>query len=588
MRLAAITLANFKSFADESEIPLDRITCLIGPNGAGKSNALYGLEKIAAILSGENYEPEKLDYFDDNDGEEMRLGATIELSDSERSILLDRPAAKPSSRQRKNIMESSLFRQLRYMTIFRTRHGHRQELIGLSDADGNAQIFVHYDLRGDQAALGLSSIKKVNLKKMYLPQLDYALVEQHHGTAELFDMLDPSLFPSLQGLFAGLRIVPAGRSMPPTVPVHQSDGLTLDGRNLPNEINDLPRDEQVEFDERMRSVTRGDPLGVEPRTVGSDLVLAVRDESLSRRTVHSELGTGQLQTLILVWQMFRGRGTIFVVKEPELHLHAERQRQVQRTIRDKNNVDGTQFIIETHSPVFLGAGPGERVVMVAKDEGRSSITEIGPENVGLIRREMGITHADSLSPTHILFVEGPSDIAAFGLFLKTVSPEHAMSTMIYSLGGAHNAINLKMLIRYLEADGRRLFAILDENSEARRQVEELEKARLLGAKFRFLAKNLEDEFDSDLVAEAAREMAAEEGCTLPLTAGELDESWKRGKDVATALKNAWDQSKCGPFSKVRLAEHMVRLSGGRVPPGIEAALRAAVAHFEGDGAGGGS
>ena len=518
----------------------------------------------------------------------MRLGATLELSGSERGILLGRPAAKSAAPPHRNVVESALFRHLKYMALFRSRHGYRQELIALSDASGHPQIFVHADSRDSQPALGFRSIKKANLKKMTLPPLAYTMIEQQYGTAELFNMLDPSLFPALQGLFSGLSIVPAGRSVPPTVPVHQSDGLTLDGRNLPNEVHDLPRRAQAAFDERMKSVTHGDPSGVEPRTVGSDLVLEIHDENLSRKTVHTDLGSGQLQTLILVWQMFRGQGTIFVVKEPELHLHAERQRQVLHTIQDKSKEDGTQFVIETHSPVFLGAGPGERVVLVTKDKGRSSITEIGADNVGLIRREMGITHADALSPTSILFVEGPSDIAAFGPFLRAVAPEHALSTMIYSLDGAHNTMNLRTLIKYLEAEGRRLFAILDENGEARRQVEELEDARLLDGNFHFLAKNLEDEFDSGLVAEAARNMAAEAGVDLALTAGELDASRARGNDTATALKNAWDAGKCGPLSKVKLAEHMVRLLGGRVPPGIEAALQAAVAHFEGGGAGGGS
>ena len=50
--------ANFKSFADEAEMPLGRITCIIGPNGPCKPNAIYCLEKTGAVLSGENYRRE--------------------------------------------------------------------------------------------------------------------------------------------------------------------------------------------------------------------------------------------------------------------------------------------------------------------------------------------------------------------------------------------------------------------------------------------------------------------------------------------------------------------------------------------------
>ena len=396
-------------------------------------------------------------------------------------------------------------------------------------------------------------------------------------------MADHALFAAAQKMFAEMKVIPADRAIPPRVPARQSDGLSADGRNLPNALNDLRRADQAEFDKRMASITHNDPLGVEPRTVGTDLMLEAREEGISRNTPHTDLGTGQIQTLILGLHVFGGSSAVFVVKEPELHLHAERQKQILRQIRGRSAKDGTQFIIETHSPVFLGAGPGERVVLVTKDAGQSSITEIGPDNVGLIRRELGITHADALSPPNILFAEGRSDLVAFGPFLKAVAPEHALSTMIYSLDGAHNTKNLKMLIKYLKAEDRRMFVILDEDDEAKRQVEELEGFELLDGNYHFLEKNLEDEFSSDLIVKAASEIATEAGCDFALTAGKLDALRKCEKDAATALKNAWNESECGPLTKVELAERMVRLSGGVAPPGIRKALQAAAAHFEGGG-----
>ena len=85
MRLHSISLRNFKSFGDGDgagvEMPLARISYLIGPNGAGKSNVLEGLESIAVVLGGSTYTPDYTDYFDDDDGRPMVLGATVELSD---------------------------------------------------------------------------------------------------------------------------------------------------------------------------------------------------------------------------------------------------------------------------------------------------------------------------------------------------------------------------------------------------------------------------------------------------------------------------------------------------------------------------
>ena len=571
MRLRGITLANFKSFADEVEIPIGRITSLVGPNGAGKSNAICGLQKIAAILSGGEYIPDKADYFDDNDGAEMRLGATLEMSDAERQALAD----------------GAPLRFARYVAAFRDGDMQRQE-VRLSPGDGTFQTFARATLKGGRYDVVHTRAGSNKPSRTTVPRSASLRRRGQSYTAEIFGLVGGSLFPAVQGLFSGMRLVPAGRAIPDRVPARQSGGLTLDGQNLPNELNALRRAEQTEFDKRMASVTHGDPSGVEPRPAGSDLVLEAREKGLSRRTVHTELGSGQRQTLILGWQLFSGSGTIVAVKEPELHLHAERQRQVLGLIRDKAAKDDVQFVVETHSPVFLGARPGERVVLVAKDTGRSRATRIGPDNVGLIQRELGITHADALGPANILFVEGRSDLVALGPFLSDVAPDHALSTMVYSLGGAYNTKNLGMLIRYLKAEGRRMFAILDKDGEAKRMVEKLEGAGLLAGNYHFLTRNLEDEFDDDLVVEAARSMAAEAGGDLALTAAELRASRDGGEAVAAALQKHWNAKKCGNFSKVKLAERIAGLAGGRVPPGIEAALRAAVTHFEGGGGDGAS
>ena len=586
MRLRSITLANFKSFADEVEIPLGRITCLIGRNGAGKSNALYGLEKLAAVLSGGNYQPKKADYFNDSDDAEMRLGVTLELSGVEQQALLDRPRTKSAAYSHGDLVGRPLFRMIKYVVSFRNDPKQSQEEVWLSDALGKLRLFVRASRRDNKCDIEHRNIEAINLKGPIFPDSELYTQNKPLGTAALFGMMDNTLFPAVQRMFAGMKIIPADRTIPSKVPAIQTNGLSPDGQNLPSALNDLRRVEQIEFDKCMASVTHGDPLSVEPRTVGSDLMLEAREGGISRDTPHTDLGTGQIQTLILGLQVFSGTGTVFVVKEPELHLHAERQKQILRLIRDKSLKGDAQFVIETHSPAFLGTSPGEQVILVTKDEGRSSITEIGPDNVGLICRELGITHADALSPANILFVEGPSDIAAFEPFLSAVAPERALSTMIYSLDGAYNTRNLKMLIKYLRTEGRRMFVILDGDDEARRQVEELRGAGLLAGNYHFLEKNMEDEFDDDLVVRAARKVAAEAGGGLALTAAELRASRNKGEAVAATLQKHWDAEQCGNFSKIKLAERIVGLAGGRAPPGIEAALRAAAAYFEGSNNGG--
>ena len=544
---------------------------------------LDAIEKIAAMLRRGKHVPMLDEFFDNGDENGMLLGATFELSDQEQLSFL-KYCARPASAVQGEPGPALPFRLVKYAATLDIT-GNLKDEIWLSTANGGLEQFISFRRANNKFILAKRSIRRVGAKGGPLPPMCSRRRDGPLSPGDLFTLVDSSLLTRMAVMLDSIKVIRTDRQIPPAVAVGESTRISTTGNNLPNELNDIPRHKQDEFDKYMATATRGDQLGVEPRTVGSDLTLEVREDGLSRQAKHTDLGSGQLQTLILGWQMFIQEGAVILIKEPELHLHAERQRQVLGLIRDKAAKDGTQFVIETHSPVFLGAGQDERVVLVTKDKGRSSATEIGPGNVELICRELGITHADALRPTNILFVEGLSDAATLNPFLWAVAPDRALSTTVYALDGAHNTKNLKILIKYLKAEGRRMFVILDENDRARRQVEELEGAGLLAGNYHFLAKNIEDEFDDGLVVKAAREMAAEAGGDLALTAAELRSSRGGGEAVAATLERRWNEEKCGNFSKIKLAERMVRLSGGKVPPGIRKALREAVAHFAGGGAG---
>ena len=586
MKLSSIYLKNFRSFGGESgggtEIPLARINYLIGPNGAGKSNLLDGLEKVSTILGGGEYEPGPADYFNNDTDLAMQLGATIELSMEERLHLLIQLNMEPLAVEMDDLHNLPILRLLRYYVTFVNGKKQDERVLATIDDKSFHTLSLAYK-KGGSSVSNTRNLKMIDLHNISLSKVYQNTQRGFPHTNDVIEQVDATLPEMIRAHFSGLRNLNIDRKIADSVPPRESAGLSTDGRTLPTELAGLNRDEQIKFDEYMKQITHGDPESVEPRMRGSAFVLETKETGLARRGTHADLGSGQEQSLILGWHLRNPPNSIFIVKEPELHLHPERQKQILRQIKQSDS--DLQFVIETHSSVFMGAGRDERVILVTKDAGRSSATKIPPDNVGLIRRELGITYADAIRPANILFAEGLSDLAVFEPLLRAVAPEHAVSTMIYTLHGAHNTKNLKMLIRYLEADGRRVFVILDEDDEARSQVKELEDADLLDGNYHFLARSLEDEFDSSMVVRAAGEMAAEAGGSLSLTADELDGLREKGESVAAALKKRWNEGRCGVFSKVILAERIVELLGNDIPPGIEAALRAAVAHF-GDGDGG--
>ena len=586
MRLRSISLRNFKSFGDGNgdgtEIPLARISYLIGPNGAGKSNVLEGLEKIALMLGGGSYKPERADYFDSDDGRPMVLGATVELSDEERMRLLDLSRNKSVEAARGKLPDMPIFRFVRHSAEY-VDGQKRRETISTTVGDDSFHVLAVAYGDGEYYAVEARRLKTVN--PISMPPLELRLddTDQFPSTRKLISLTDPSLSKSMADLFSGLRVIGTGRKIADSVEAGEAKDVSADGHNLPNELVGAGRGGQDAFDRYMEPVTHGDPESIEPGMRGSRFVLETREGGLKRRRTHADLGSGQEQSVILGWQLFKAPFTIIAIREPELHLHANRQKQIRRLIQ--NSRPDLQFVIETHSPVFLGTAGDETVLLATKSGGQTGVARIAPENMGLIREELGISHADALYNENVLFVEGESEFRAFPLLWETLSPGISPPPSCFSLGGAGGAKRLRPMLKYLKSDGRRFFVVLDGHGDTKSHVHKLQREKLLGDNVRLLPQSFEDEFSSAQIIDAVNKAAAEANVRAPrLTPEELDAE-RAGAAVADVVKKRWFEYTGSGLNKVSLARHLGGLPKGDIPPGIAGALGAAAAHFKARGGG---
>lgn len=90
---------------------------------------------------------------------------------------------------------------------------------------------------------------------------------------------------------------------------------------------------------------------------------------------YEELGTGQQQILALSFahaygKSFLGQGLIFIIDEPEAHLHPLAQKWLAKKI-SKMAEDGLQIILTTHSPYFLDLNYIEGIHLIRKFDGRT-------------------------------------------------------------------------------------------------------------------------------------------------------------------------------------------------------------------------
>lgn len=578
VKLRSISLRNFRSIGDEDgtgiEIPLGRINYLIGPNGAGKSNVLAGLKNVAAILAGGEYKPKKADYFDNDVGRTMELGATVELSKQERLRLLNLSGNKSNAVIHGELPHWPIFHLVKHSVAF-VNSEKQGERISTTVKDESFHTLSEAYRKGDKCVVGLRGLKGIDLRNMSLPELSSGTHRGILTTSQIIELVDLSLLETIKVHFSGLRDLGIARNIADTVPAREAAGLSPDGSNLPTELAGLGREEQSGFDEYMRQITHGDPESVEPRMRESNFVLETKEAGLEHRRTHADLGSGQEQSLILGWQLRNPPITLFMIREPELHLHPERQRQIRRQIQLA--ASRLQFVIETHSPVFLGTGEGENVLLATKSEGRTRVAKIAPENMRLIREELGISHADALYNTRVVFVEGESEFAAFPVFWKALHPDLGPAPSFFSLGGAGNTKHLRLMLEYLKADDRRFFAILDRHDDALDHAKKLQPDLLPDDNLHILEESFEDEFTSEQVAHAASKLAKQDGFDLQITPEELSAA-RRESGMIQAVRERWRKSAGAPLNKAKLAAMLAHsCKRDKIPAGIRAALEAAAA-----------
>ena len=396
--------------------------------------------------------------------------------------------------------------------------------------------------------------------------------------ADVFEQVDESLLTSMRGLFSGIIHATTLRSIPESTPVNEGRGMTPDGSNIPNELNSLSRSRQLEFDKYLSDITDGSISTIEPRVSGSEMVLESTEPDLRRRTPRADFSSGQEHMILLARHMFDAPSSIFMVSEPELHLHAKAQRQVYTALKCASAK--AQIIIETHSPIFLGTGSRETAVLITKDQGQSHATPISPDNMGIIRHELGVTHHDALYHTNILFVEGDSEYAAFPKFLSKLGYEIGPKTVIFNLGGVGKIKHLRLLLSYFKADGRKAFVILDNNRKIRPYLARLKNDKILDKNFFVLNKNFEDAFAPATIIDAVVDMAQKVGHKLDLTEDDLFKYTSKGGRVDAILQGRWKSATGHDFNKVDLAKLLAKLPTPNIPEEIVTALRAAMDYFE--------
>jgi hypothetical protein len=228
------------------------------------------------------------------------------------------------------------------------------------------------------------------------------------------------------------------RRSPEQSPVSTPGELATDGSNLPSRLNYLQSNDASAFHSVTEFMSRAFPgIGsLRARLDGAGnppVALAAFEQSAAGARYDFRLhdkGSGIEQLLILAVHLAASEHHIVLIEEPESHLHPGAQREFARWLRQLAD-RGWQFIISTHSPVFINeAGDSAAIVWVNKRDGRTSVLPWNQRPEGdkaeatRLLAELGVQPSDALLYNSLLLVEGPSDCDVFRFLLERHAGDH--------------------------------------------------------------------------------------------------------------------------------------------------------------------
>lgn len=132
-------------------------------------------------------------------------------------------------------------------------------------------------------------------------------------------------------------------------------------------------------------------------------------------------GDGVVHTLLMAFEFMRKRDHVFLIEEPETHLHPELIRMLMSEIALD---DSNQFIITTHSPVLLDSGRQSVTYCVEYNDDFSAIAKC--DTMPALRHVLDVLDvrlSDLLQANCVIWVEGPTDRMFLNKCMALLDPQ---------------------------------------------------------------------------------------------------------------------------------------------------------------------
>jgi putative ATP-dependent endonuclease of OLD family len=329
-RLKQITIEGFRSIAEQVVInfPENKPVILIGENNSGKSNIIRAIELMFGEFHPKYKRLEDYDHYKRDTKNQVIIEATVAglhgtLSNYGKQY------------------NCSGFK-------FRSNKGKENDFVGVQSADGVENQFVKGELRDELLCIVVNSEQNLNYQLSYSTK--FTLLSK--VTKAFHDKLtdDTARVEKLKGFFEEIKTT--------FMEVKEFNVFSENMSSIANTVLS-----------NMTHALAFDFSAYDPSNYFKTLRVHPTEDGETR--AYEELGTGQQQILALSFahayaKSFLGQGLLFILDEPEAHLHPLAQKWLAKKMF-KMAEDGLQIILTTHSPYFVDLNYIEGINLIRKD-----------------------------------------------------------------------------------------------------------------------------------------------------------------------------------------------------------------------------
>lgn len=186
------------------------------------------------------------------------------------------------------------------------------------------------------------------------------------------------------------------------------------------------------------------------KSPGSPPALVIERKRGGRHRLPLEsVGAGIAEMVIMLAHISAETSKVFVVDEPELHLHPHSQRLLSGIFRE--NSLQNQFIVVSHSPHFVDSRELGSVAIVRQESSRTNVIKLeanylDDQESAAVSKNLGVEEKEFLFSRRVLLVEGPTENGAMPVLAKKILrgfDEHGVS--LVSVGGNSFGLMMKVL-----------------------------------------------------------------------------------------------------------------------------------------------